>query len=581
MAESYPETGYTRRVVRRSRSLAAGALLAAAAACAPPTQIVVVVASDLRPGEEIARVEVRTFDESGAQLDLRAVDVAAAAVGPVRTLPFSFGAVPRAGATQLAIEVLGFAPGAEDAIVVQRRVAPFVAGETRRLVIRLDRACSGPLPCAPDETCSLGACEGARLDATALDPVVPGHELELDAGIPDSGAYADVPERDAGPLDAGPRCPIDPRCRAAVRVEVGDGFACWLDYSEVVVCFGPRNDLGQLGDSTTTPSLSPVPIAAYGGMRSLVVGEAFACVTSESALLCWGDNGVGQLARGAGAPPSSPTPSEAAGAAPRLLFDGPRGACGIVSLADGEGAVCWGAPIAGAATPAETCGAEPCALAPSAQPAFDAAELLSTSGAHTCVVREGVVQCAGVNEHGQLGDGTRTARSSLAPALGLAPVRSIAAGARATCAVVARGVECWGANDLGQLGSAAMHDDCAAAGGPRADCSPVPVAVAATDDAVEVVAAGETFCMRRASGAVACWGADEGGAIGDGPGSPSTCTRFDGALVPCAREPRSLSDLDAIDLDGRGSTFCAALRDGDVRCWGTDWGQAPALIGAP
>jgi alpha-tubulin suppressor-like RCC1 family protein len=66
----------------------------------------------------------------------------------------------------------------------------------------------------------------------------------------------------------------------------------------------------------------------------------------------------------------------------------------------------------------------------------------------------GAVQCAGQNGHGQLGDGTTTDRSTMAPVAGLpGPAIHIAAGDEHVCALLEdRSLWCWGANDRGQLG---------------------------------------------------------------------------------------------------------------------------------
>ena len=66
----------------------------------------------------------------------------------------------------------------------------------------------------------------------------------------------------------------------------------------------------------------------------------------------------------------------------------------------------------------------------------------------------GGVKCWGNNDEGQLGDGTKTSRSTPAFVSGLTSnVAAIAVGALHGCVLTdAGGVKCWGNNDKGSLG---------------------------------------------------------------------------------------------------------------------------------
>jgi len=70
------------------------------------------------------------------------------------------------------------------------------------------------------------------------------------------------------------------------------------------------------------------------------------------------------------------------------------------------------------------------------------------------IVRNGTVYCWGVNDQGQLGDGTRTDHDVPAYVTTGLPATSIAAGSEHACAALAdSSVWCWGSNSHGQIGN--------------------------------------------------------------------------------------------------------------------------------
>jgi len=90
---------------------------------------------------------------------------------------------------------------------------------------------------------------------------------------------------------------------------------------------------------------------------------------------------------------------------------------------------------------------------------------------------------------------------------GLADAVEIVGGGAHTCARRAGGsVVCWGYNYLGQLG----------VGSTRPTSSNRPLAVRGLSDAVQLAAGRYHTCARRQTGAVACWGLNRKGELGDG-----------------------------------------------------------------
>ena len=82
-------------------------------------------------------------------------------------------------------------------------------------------------------------------------------------------------------------------------ITAGGQHGCAMTVAGSGYCWG-YNDLGQLGDGTTTQRLSPVLIAGaitFAGMSAALLWHSCG-VTSSGTALCWGDNSSGQLGDG-------------------------------------------------------------------------------------------------------------------------------------------------------------------------------------------------------------------------------------------------------------------------------------------
>jgi alpha-tubulin suppressor-like RCC1 family protein len=182
---------------------------------------------------------------------------------------------------------------------------------------------------------------------------------------------------------------------------------------------------------------------------------------------------------------------------------------------------------------------------------------------HACALDQGgTVWCWGGNSNGQLGDGTvGDPRPRADTPAQISDVIHIAAGLQLTCAVKRDGTAwCWGLNNLGQLGN-----------GSQVAQQPLPVQVNNVSDVAQISSGGYEItglyghvCARSNQGKLWCWGGNLFGEIGDGTaGSNPHAT------------PTLLSSLpDAIGLGVGAKHSCAIRRNGTLWCWGAnDTGQ--------
>jgi alpha-tubulin suppressor-like RCC1 family protein len=135
----------------------------------------------------------------------------------------------------------------------------------------------------------------------------------------------------------------------ATAIDVGDLFACALDTSGTLRCWGD-DTYGELGDvvdggATSTPTAVPVPSAL-----SVSAGlDPHACaVFQQGQVACWGENHLGSLGHDPALDPTCPPSDVPCQPAPMPVF-GVSGATAVragdgvtCALVDGGGVSCWG-----------------------------------------------------------------------------------------------------------------------------------------------------------------------------------------------------------------------------------------------
>ena len=417
-----------------------------------------------------------------------------------------------------------------------------------------------------------------------------------------------------------------------VQVAAGTDHSCARMDDGTVQCWG-ANDFGQLGDGTTRDRPGPVEVLHLTDAAHLDVGDRASCAVRRSgAVVCWGrirpdTEHKEVVASPVGVPGISDAVEVAIG----------RAACAVTT---GGELTCWSGVGGGAGAPGtlpDLSGVEhvtaglhhacasydpggAVACFPTVEAGFERApELWTVPGVrgaddlaagdqHTCALTGGGVRCWGINDRGQLGDGTVTPRNTAEAVAGTGSTRLVAAGGETSCGWSRKGLSCWGENDHGQQGISELGASVTAhladgfpdveladldLGGrhgcaltvegqvlcwgshgrgqlglgwaPKDLVTKTPRTVPGLDDAIAVTAGDRHSCALRADGDVACWGAGE--LVGDGREEVA----YGPAVSPFPSGVRGL-DQEVRAVDAGGLWTCAVLDGGGVRCWGEGYG---------
>lgn len=333
------------------------------------------------------------------------------------------------------------------------------------------------------------------------------------------------------------------------QVSGGERHSCGRSEAGLVFCWG-RNDVGQLGDSSTISRVFPV--RARGAVTFLTVGsgQTHSCgLASSGQAYCWGQGANGRLGTGDTLTRTTPTPV-AGGITFASLTVGWTHACGLTAAGT---AYCWGLNASGQLGVNSGTNSF---LVPTLVAGGHAFRSLSAGGVHTCgVTTADQALCWGLNSFGQIGDGsTGSTFNRIVPTAvsgGLA-WRSVSAGNGHTCGLTTTDAAyCWGNNgaspNAGRLGD-----------GTTAASRAVPTAVVGGLTFLEVAAAGVHTCARTAIGEVHCWGENVAGQLGDGTNTSRAA-------------PALLSGGVTWDALAAGGFHACAIRDaGRTFCWGAN-----------
>ena len=334
----------------------------------------------------------------------------------------------------------------------------------------------------------------------------------------------------------------------AVAVSVGDFHTCALTTAGGLKCWG-NNELGQLGDGTTTDRAAPVDVAGLtSGVAAVSTWRTHTCaLTTAGGIKCWGLNSLGQVGDGTTALRSTSVDVVGLTSGVAAVAAGGGGSDHTCALTTVGGLKCWGNNDVGQLGDGTTVGR----TAPVDVVGLTSSVAAVTAGSrHTCALTTaGGLKCWGSNGGGRLGDGTTMDRTTPVDVVGLTSgVAAFSAGSSYTCAMTtAGGLKCWGFNGSGRLGDGTTTD------------RDTPVDVVGLTSGVAAVSAGSRHtCALTTAGGLKCWGFDRTGQLGHGTGGGIHTTPVDVVGLT--------SGVAAVSAGGFHT--CALTTAGGLKCWG-------------
>ncbi len=234
-----------------------------------------------------------------------------------------------------------------------------------------------------------------------------------------------------------------------VDVSLGEQHACVLTTDGGAQCWGD-NTYGQLGQGDLVRRTTPTSVPGLSsGVRQVSAGRwAHSCATlNDDTVRCWGNNAYGQLGDGTTVQKTSPVVVSGLSAAEVL-----PGSSHTCARTTSGGVKCWGRHNfgqvgVGSGSPSYSSPANVVGLS-------SGVTQLATNSNGSCALVSGVVKCWGLGTGGQLGNNAFANSSTPVNVVGLASdVTKLVFGNNTTCVLTtSEGAKCWGMNNFGQLG---------------------------------------------------------------------------------------------------------------------------------
>jgi alpha-tubulin suppressor-like RCC1 family protein len=323
------------------------------------------------------------------------------------------------------------------------------------------------------------------------------------------------------------------------KVSAGNYHSVAIASDGTVWAWGYNGD-GELGNGTTTSSLTPVQVSGLSNVVSVASGDYHSvALEADGSVWTWGKNDNGQL--GNGTTTNSSVPKKIIGS--NVVF---IAADYYHTLAvESNGTVfAWGwngyGQLGNGTTTSSSVPKQVSGLS-------DAVSV--TAGAYHSVAlkSDGTVVAWGDNSNNQLGNGTTTSSLVPVPVTGVNSIVSVAAGAHHTVAIKSDGtVLAWGYNAFGQLGNGTTTN------------SSVPKQVSGLSGVTAVAAGYHHSIALKSDGSVLDWGINSNGALGNGATTSNSV-------------PVLVSGLSGVAVSVAGGGYHTVALKSDSTVW--DWGQ--------
>ncbi len=331
------------------------------------------------------------------------------------------------------------------------------------------------------------------------------------------------------------------------QIAAGGLHTCALDQQGRMSCWG-SNIAGQLGlgnDASDSARLTPVPLPGLLGVRTISTGYFHSCaITAERGVVCWGLNDNGQLGDGSSVyARGTPVATLGLSGSVSAIATGNRHSCAM--LVNGQ-VSCWGVNDAGQLGDGSSEMKRP--RAGPVEGLSASALLIAAGDEHTCAaLADGSVRCWGYNAFGQIGNGSTVNATRPVQVMGLpGPVIALAGGANSSCAVTGVGaVYCWG-----------PQFPLAAFGGGSLIAREYP---GFASGFIAIDGGNSHFCALSSSGAVKCLGDNVAGQFGTGPIDGSSGTE---TVIGLA--------ANTVQISAGGGHTCARSQSGGAQCWGSN-----------
>jgi alpha-tubulin suppressor-like RCC1 family protein len=345
--------------------------------------------------------------------------------------------------------------------------------------------------------------------------------------------------------------------KTIIDVDISNYTACAIDSTFKLYCWG-INNVGQLGAGNGVSPSSAIPLAVAGGLsfKEVKIGEDHVCaIATDDRVYCWGRNDYGQIGNGSLINSDAPELVDFSAFAPGLtatsLYVQKHFNCIIAS--DGR-PYCWGGTGNAVTTPRSYDNGAFTGLT---------VEKLSITSNILCVIgSDHFGYCSGVNNYGQLGNGSTTASATF---VAINKVGDLSAGFKEisvndfqVCAIALSGkAYCWGANGIG--------DGAADVAGVFADVlSPSPVDTSGvlsgvTLDSIHV--GPKSICAIGTNAQIYCWGPE----AKRGDGTDDYLLNVPVSVV----KKGQLVGKTFKEVQSNFYVVCALASDDQLYCWGS------------